>query len=338
MLNKLYRSSSLCLPPTYLRSLIERNRTIPKCDIIYSVSNFYLGELPWVIDCEDARTFYQGFERLFYFHKACILKVLHRKNCKKILPWTEAAKKSILLNYKSKKISEKIDVVPLTIKSIPVNLNKKFKSINFLFIGSINPTFQKDFYYKGGLETIIAFKKIVSKYDNINLIIRSYVDEKIQKIINKSKNIILLNNILKQEELYRLYETSSVLVYPSFVTPGLTFTEAMNFGLPIITTNYWANPEYVIDNFNGFLITLSKTVKKKEIIKNTLSYSRNIGYHKVDDNQIEELCDKLEYFIQYSNEISRMGKNSKYLLTDGKFSLEKKNFKLKEIYEYCLKK
>ena len=338
LIDKLYKFPSFFVSPTYLKTFIEKNENVFDADLIYAVANFYLGDLPWVIDCEDARSFYRGYEKLFVLHKHQIEKILSKKNCKKILPWTEKAKESILVNYNITDIRDKIEVVPITIKSKPINFKKNYEQIIFLFVGSSNIQFKKDFYYKGGLETIRAFQKISPKYDNISLIIRSHVDQKIQAIVNKSEKMHLINSILPRYKLEKLYSNSSVFVFPTFASPAMVFVEAMNYSLPIITTNYWANSEYVKDNYNGFLVDMPVTVKRKDKILCTLSYNRNIGYHEVDENQIKQISKRMKYFIENPKDIGRMGKNSKKMVEIGKYSIKRKNQNLKRIYEECLKK
>jgi glycosyltransferase involved in cell wall biosynthesis len=338
--NILYNLSSLLVSPTYLKAFMEKNENVYDADIVYAVANFYLGKLPWVIDCEDARSFYRGNEHLFMIHKHHIEKILSKPNCKKILPFTEKAKKSILLNYNIANIKSKIEVLPPTIKSTHINLNRNYKHIMFLFVGSSNIQFRKDFYFKGGLETIRAFQKISGAYDNVSLVIRSEVDERIREIIYKTKKIHLIEDILPRTKLEKLYASSSVFVYPTFGTPGMAFVEAMNYGLPIITTDYAANSEYVEDYYNGFLVDMPKTVKRKSVgaFKGITVYPRDMGYHKVDEGQIENICEKMRYFIDNPKEIQRMGKNSKKLVEKGKYSMRRRNQILKQIYEECLKK
>lgn len=338
VISGLYYFSSFFVCPTYLKAVLEKNENVYDADIIYADANFYLGELPWIIQCEDARSFYRGYEKLFMIRKHQIEKILSKENCKKIIPWTEKGKQSLLVNFDTHNFRDKIEVVPIAIKSTPVKLNKPDEAVVFLFVGSSNIEFRKDFYYKGGLETIKAFLKISSEYDNTRLVIRSQVDQRIREIIRKSERIHLIEEILPKHELRKLYERSSVFVFPCFATPGIVFVETMNYALPIITTDYWANSEYVKDYYNGFLVDMPGTVKRKEIIKCTLSYSRNIGYHKVDEKQIEQISERMKYFIENPREMERMGKNSKRMVEIGKYSMERKNKKLIRIYEECLKK
>ena len=55
--------SSLFISPTYFKAVLEKNENVYDADIVYAIANFYLGKLPWIIDCEDARSFYRGYER-----------------------------------------------------------------------------------------------------------------------------------------------------------------------------------------------------------------------------------------------------------------------------------
>jgi glycosyltransferase involved in cell wall biosynthesis len=339
LIDFILKASSLFISPTYLRGIIERNENTQGADIVYSMSGkFYLGELPWIIDCETVDSFYRGYKRLFPIYKRQIEKILSKENCKKIMPWTDKAKESILVNLDTSNFENKIEVVPLTIPSTPIDFLRPKDCITFLFVGSSNFQFWKDFYFKGGLEAIKAFQQISYQYDNIQLIVRSWVDDRIRKIVHKSEKISIVDNILPRNELDKLYQNASVFVYPSFMTPAMAFVEAMNYYLPIITTDYWANSEYVNKYHNGFLVSMPKTVKHREIIKCTHGYPRDIGYHKVDENQINEISESMKYFVEKPKEIERMGKNAKKMVETGRYSMEKKNKQLMRICEECLKR
>lgn len=341
IVKKLHLFSSYFLPPTYLKAYFERNEYTDDADIIYACSNFYLGKLPWLVDCEQATSFHRGHYRFFYSHKRQIEKILSRKNCKRIIPWTEKAKESVLVNYGTRVFRDKIEVVPLAIKSTPINYNKPKDKIVFLFVGSSNIDFKENFYFKGGLETIKAFKRICKEYDNTELVIRSHVDQRIRYSINDTENIKLIDRILPKRELEKIYAGSSIFVYPAFMTPGMAFVEAMNYHLPIITTDYWANSEYVKDFYNGFLVDMPKTVKPSSArarVKCVQIYPKKMKYHKVDEEQIEQISEWMKYFIENPREIEKMGRNSKKMVEKGKYSMEKKNKKLRRIYEECLKK
>ena len=59
----------------------------------------------------------------------------------------------------------------------------------------------------------------------------------------------------QRDELYRLYQSSSIFVLPSKYEPfGVAPLEAMLFQLPCIVTNGWALREFVVPGMNGALV------------------------------------------------------------------------------------
>jgi len=55
-------------------------------------------------------------------------------------------------------------------------------------------------------------------------------------------------------ELEREFLTADIFVYPTHITPSIVMLDAMSYGLPVVTTDVWANPELVQDGHNGLLV------------------------------------------------------------------------------------
>lgn len=131
-------------------------------------------------------------------------------------------------------------------------INKKSKETNFLFIGRII----KD---KGIYELITAFKKILSKYNNINLYILGDIDiNNPSKIllseINQWENDKIINYIGYKEDIRKYIKLSDCIILPSY-REGLpkSLLQASSCGRPMISTDVPGCKEVVKDNYNGFL-------------------------------------------------------------------------------------
>ena len=65
--------------------------------------------------------------------------------------------------------------------------------------------------------------------------------------------IIFTGRVLKKNSLY--YSTSDIVVAPSLQEAfGLTITEAMACGKPVIGTRVGGIPDQIVDGHNGFLV------------------------------------------------------------------------------------
>lgn len=107
-----------------------------------------------------------------------------------------------------------------------------------------------------GIDILIKAFMNSSVYDNSILYIVGDGNEraKLESIANKSKNIIFTGN-LDGKEKYKLLNNSDIFVLPTLYDSwGLVINEAMEFNLPIITTNMaMASHELIKDN--GIMVT-----------------------------------------------------------------------------------
>jgi glycosyltransferase involved in cell wall biosynthesis len=122
---------------------------------------------------------------------------------------------------------------------------------NILFVSRLEP-------FKGGLRTLKAFHSIMNEIQNWTLTICGEGHEKdtILKYISDNKmdgRVIIKGTLTKKEYAAELHQ-ASFLVFPSLHESfGLIPVEAMACGLPVITSNTTAMPEYVNKN-NGILV------------------------------------------------------------------------------------
>jgi glycosyltransferase involved in cell wall biosynthesis len=292
--------------------------TSSNVDLIHCAHCLLINNLPWVIDVEHYWTF-SASSNISYskFGKFIIKNILRKNNCKKILPWTYAAKNTIKDALKDKEINNKIEVVYPAIPVAKLRNTVKPDKTTLFFIG-------RYFYQKGGLFVLEVFKKLKQKYDcrciMISLTIPKYLKEKYAdfiEIYDSVSDYVLFNKI---------YPSSDIFVYPGFSdTFGFSLLEAMSFGIPIVTVNAFARKEIVENDKNGFVI----------------ERSNDMSIYKIREKErkvINELVEKTSILIESSSLRRKMGRYGKMLVEKGKFSIKERNKKLKEIYEIAIKK
>ena len=118
---------------------------------------------------------------------------------------------------------------------------KNYSNQNILFVGL-------DWVRKGGPELIEAFKRVLDKFPKATLTIVGS-NPKLQltncKIIGK----------VSPSELIKYYNLASIFCMPTTNDPfGIVYLEAMQAGLPIIATNVGAIPDFIQNDWNGFLV------------------------------------------------------------------------------------
>jgi glycosyltransferase involved in cell wall biosynthesis len=304
-------------------------------DLIHSSRGILiLNKMPWVIDVEHPYSFTGLSISLLKnkFTKNIIEKSLASNYCKKIMPHCEASKKAMFNTFDCSKFKNKIEVVYPATHILKIKKNKH-KNIRILSVLSL-------FYEKGGLQTIEAFSRLEKKYKNIELWIKSDVPEEVRKRYS-SKNIKYFPykvEILSREKLLqKYYANCDIFLYPSFVdTFGYSLIDAMVGGLPIVASNIFAIPELVENNKNGFIIKAPVSWHDKKFLHKK-DYTNIKNYNKIYNRYANEIVKKLSILIENKKLREKMGQYSFKLVSEGKFSINERNKKLRRIYEGSIK-
>ncbi len=134
--------------------------------------------------------------------------------------------------------------------------------------------------------------------------------EALAKELGIEKNIIFTGHVT-DNDLYKFYDASDIVVQPSLHEGfGLTITEAMSFGKPVVGSNVGGIPEQIVDGKNGFLFAKGNS---------------------------DELAAKLEIIISDSSIRRVFGENGRKIAAE-KFSVEKGYEEHVKLYVDVLKK
>ncbi len=306
-----------------LRAMIKKlNLSVPnahkttsseKYDLIHCAHCLSSNDSPWVAD-------FESFWQMWVYPKDTvqgkkkILKILKKENCKKIIAWTEEAKKEI--QKKFPEIKNKVEIVS---HALPKPSFKKVKSkyIRLLFVG-------RYFERKGGIHVVEAFDRVTKKFPNVKAKVISTTPEFIIEKYSKNKNIEFTDLMPYEKILNEIYPQTDILVYPGYSdTFGFIFTEALSYGIPIVTVDGFARKELVEDGKTGFVIP-----KKNKIDNNSIG--------KNEEKIIQEMIKKIVIFVEDKKLREKMSKECLDVVEKGKFSIKKRNEKLKKIYEEAL--
>ncbi len=134
---------------------------------------------------------------------------------------------------------------------------------------------------------------------------RSKMEFKLKEYINKSVFFIGFSNFVSSYlSISDIYLSASL--HENF---SIALMEAMNLGLPVIATNVGDNTRLVTDHHNGFL---------------------------VETNDYKTIIEKISYFYENRNLISKFGKNSKSRIIE-QFNEEKFLSKIANVYDNIIK-
>lgn len=302
-------------------------------DLIHSSRGIIpLTNKPWVMDIEHVHSFFGLNPNLIKnkFWKKFIEKRLASKKCKAILCHCEATRKSFFHYLNCSKFKDKIKVLYPTSHIIPLKKDKH-KKIRILSVISV-------FNNKSGPQILKIFAILEKKYSNIELWIKADVPKYLKKKYN-SKNIKYMDyfkKIIPREKLLKdVYAKCDVFLYPTLADSfGYSFIDAMVAKLPIISTNLFANLEVIEEGKNGFITKIPNYLISNGYFQ-TYPWKKLKG--KKEEQFIKDLVINLEKLIKNKNLRETMGKESFKEVFKGKFSIKKRNKKLRKIYEEALK-
>jgi len=152
-------------------------------------------------------------------------------------------------------------IIPYGIEDnyLRINIEKeRSNKVKLLYVGVLCET-------KGIMVLLESLNNLVKTKNNIQLYLVGEFDS--LEFENKVKNLIIARNlpviltgVLTGLDKDRIYFNSDIFCFPSFFeaeTFGIVLLEAMQFKLPVITTNWRGIPSVVHDNENGFLVPIN---------------------------------------------------------------------------------
>ncbi len=322
------------VPVNLVKAYLERWKKIPRgTDLTYSTGHLVFRKEPWVIDFEFVTQLAGYNGRHFKRYKKVIEKMLMSEYCKKIICWTEACKKTVLWNLDCKEFEQKIEVVPLAVRGKNFAKNYNDEKVKLLFVGSAN--IPGSFGLKGGGEVLEAFTLLRQKYNNLELVLRSDMPPEVKHKCSQIDGISVIDAIISSEQLGQEFKSADIFLLPARSSQDVAVLDAMSYELPVIITDVWANPEWVEDGKTGFVIKKSERVPCYigNYIPDWSSPQCMKAYRTADPKVVAELVEKTSFLIENEELRRKMGKVGREQIEVGKFSLQKRNEKLKRIFD-----
>jgi len=273
------------------------------------------------------------------FIRSIILRYLFSKKNFKGLLFKSNAGLRTLSNYpllNCQKVLEKTSVLYPAVRKIDDTKIAVHNSdnIQLIFVG--------EFFRKGGKEVVDAFLELEKSHKNINLVICADREKHFEMFLYKDKYLEIIDNnekiklcFVSREELFINYlPKSQIFLCPTFQESfGYAILEAMAFGLPVISTNYFAIPEMVQHGTTGYTIDITnnkfiQTIKGYNFTRIPEDFST---YVKV---QLIQFCSKLIS----DNSLRQNFSENALASARNKFSFEIRNKELDKLYKKVLDK
>ena len=320
-------------PLNLIKSYWERFKKIPEqADLTYSCGHLIFRKEPWVVDLEYVSILI-GLGKHFNRYKRLIERAFASRYCKKILCLSEAARQTVLLNLDCTEFEHKVETVPFAVGKKDFTKHFTNNKVKLLFVGSAN--ILGEFEAKGGTEVLEVFSYLTKKYDNLEMVIRSDMPPSMKKRCSQIENLKVIDKTIPWEILEQEFKSADIFLLPAHITPWSVLLDAMSYELPIVTIDAWANPEIVEDGKTGFLVQKSRKVPYyiENLIPNFDSPQFRKAIRNPDPEVVQGLVEKTSILIENTELRRRMGKAGRWEIEHGKFSVEKRNEKLKRLFD-----
>ncbi|MCL0064799.1 glycosyltransferase family 4 protein [Dehalococcoidia bacterium] len=329
--DRLSEMMPLSLIKAYLDKFVKKR---PKDAVLtYACELLVFRKEPWIVDIGDLTNLVGGDYEHFQRYKPILQRALASKFCKKIICFYEVSRVSLLSNLDCSTFEHKIEVIPLAVHKREFIKHYNEPWVKLLFVGSAN--IMRQFETKGGKEVVEAFIILKERYNNLELVIRSDMPKRLKDKYAPIPGLRIIDKIIPEEELEQEFKSADIFVFPAHFTACMVMLEAMSYELPIVTTNVYANPEIVKDGITGLIINKSERVPyyRGNLPNMNFSCSFLKAIKDTDPKVVEELVKKLSILIENPELRRTMGKAGRKEVEEGRFSIKKRNEKLKKIFD-----
>ena len=326
------------LPINLTKSYLTRKSPNSDSCLTYAQNHVVFRSEPWVIDFDPTTIVFpiSYSWRHFYRYKKIVEKLLSSQNCKGILCWTYGTKKAILNNYNSTDLKNKAQVVPFAVESKHA-FRKQYKDdsrVKLLFVGSGN--IPNLFHIKGGKEAIEAFRILLKKNPNLELVMRSDIAQDVKSRYLGVPNLRFIDYPLSHDALEAEFTSADIMLLPAHFIPVNTFLEAMSYELPIVTIDACDNEELVEHGVTGLVIKKSSKIPYyigNGIIDPGTPNFMHIVSNFVDPEVVSNLVISVQKLIDNASLRREMGKKGRAKVESGCFSIAHRNKLLKKFLD-----
>jgi glycosyltransferase involved in cell wall biosynthesis len=328
---------SRIMPLNLIKSYLDSLRTTPpEVDLTFGCEHLVLRKEPWVVDVGCLINFVGGDLQHLERYKRIIERALGSPWCKRILCWYEFSKESLLENLDGRQFEHKIEVLPLSGRRRDFVKNYDDGKIKLLFVNSANILGQFD--VKGGKEVLEAFALLSRKYQNLELVLRSDLPVTLKRQWQGVRGLRIIDKVIPWSQLEQEFKSADIFVMPSYTAIAVSLLDAMSYQLPVVTTNVYFQPEVIEDGRTGLLVEKSEQVSwyvKGSIPNDPLHPSFLRAIRTVDHRMLQRLVEKVSVLIENPELRRRIGAAARSEVEDGKFSLDRRNERLKRILDEC---
>ena len=333
----LQRQLSRIMPLALMKSYLESFKNVPReVDLTFACEHLVLRKEPWVTDVGCFANFLSGDYQHFQRYKRIIERALGSPWCKKILCWSEFGRESLLGNLDGRRFEDKVEVLPLACRRRDFVKKDEEGKVKLLFVNSAN--ILAEFDVKGGKEALEAFALLTRKYENLEVTLRSDLPVAFRRRYQGVRGLHIIDKVVPWDQLEQEFMSADIFVMPTYTGIASAILEAMSYELPVVTTNVYHQPEVVEDGRTGLLVEKSEQVPwyvHGSIPNDPLHPSFQRAIRTVDHRLVRRIAEKVSVLIENPELRRSMGRAGRWEVEHGKFSIERRNERLKRILDEC---
>jgi glycosyltransferase involved in cell wall biosynthesis len=141
----------------------------------------------------------------------------------------------------------------------------------------------------------------------------------------------IISEQIPEADLDMLFQSADIYWYPAHSLMSISVLEAMSHGLPVVTTNYYDNAEYVEDGRTGMIVPQRRDVPPWDTSELEVRSALEVS----DPEFVQALVQKTAVLIENKDLRRRMGRAARADV-ETKFSLAEKNHKFKNIFDRAI--
>jgi glycosyltransferase involved in cell wall biosynthesis len=325
------------LPAVLLKSYLERylKRPPPDADLTYACEHLVFRDEDWVVGFDGVTQLVGGQPSHLRRFRRLVESRLRSPRCKAIICYYDAARRSLEAGLDCRGFGDKVHVVPFAVrkKDVPANGHRDGGRVRLLFVGSVNIPGQ--FAIKGGKEAIEAFLALRRRFPNLELVIRSDVPPEISAHYRDVPGLRIIDSIIPWQELERLFLSADIFLLPAHCTVAMAMIDAMSYGLPVVTTDVYANAETVEDGVTGLIVRRACGVPYERdglpVSMFTRPFQRAI--RRTDPLVVDDVVRNVSALIEDPALRRRLGEAGRRRVERGRFSIARRNARLKAIFD-----
>ncbi|HEU4758760.1 MAG TPA: glycosyltransferase family 4 protein [Dehalococcoidia bacterium] len=326
-------------PMQLLKPWWERAKRPPSgTDLTYSVLHPVFRREPWLLDMRAEQPhLLVGGERLFERWKGALRGALLSSFCRRIVYEVEAGRRAFLQRFGWPELAEKTVFVR---SGVPLRLPSQGSGdgrIKLLFVNSANINVESHFAVHGGLVLLEAFLHLRRRYPQVELVIRSSLPPAVKRSFAGVPGLRVIDEIIPWPQLEREFLTADVFVYPTHITPSIVMLDAMSYGLPVVTTDVWANPELVQEGHHGLLVAHPGVAafSDGDIVHFDSPQFRRVT-ESIDPGLVSRVVAAVSRLIEDAGLRHRLGAAGRREVEDGRFSLKQRDEALGRVLDEAI--